>query len=448
MNRLMTARTLEVYPVGAHRWSLLGLTVLSAILASYEFQLAPLLPILLPYLHMSHVGYGSFVTFALAVGAISAVFGGPLADRYGRVILIDACLGAVTILLFANLLITNIVTFVIVRTSMGVVAGLMAGAIAALMRDISPRVSRALAFGLLTIGPVGANYMANSIAGLTLPIYHSWQSQIWIMGFSGLAMYIPCLIWLCDLSPELRMRIYKSELAVREAEGRMPTASELPSGTRDAFARLLAHREIWLLVVGVTASLTLYIAIQAFGPLMFIEAFHTTAADAATLNSYFWAANIVVLIITGIVSDWLQIRRPIAIVGGTLAALVMLVWIPMFGHETSRSTLALMATAMGCSLALCYVPWAARFSEALEDVSPALQATGWALYGLAARVWTAIAAPLMLYVAVHYGWGRWIEVSVVGMLVFIGAMYLSHESVLEASEAAPSPATEPAAAAR
>ena len=62
---------------------------------------------------------------------------------------------------------------------------------------------------------------------------------------------------------------------------------------------------------------------------------------------------------------------------------------------------------MGCFLAIAYVRWAAQFSETLEDVSPALQATGWAFFGLVARGWVAVSAPLSLYVAVHYGWGEW-----------------------------------------
>src|SRR5208282_6818761 len=174
--------------------------------------------ILLPYLHMSHVAYGAFVTFAVLISGISAFFGGPLADRYGRVLIIDICLGLVTGLLFLNVLITGIVSFVILRTSMGIVAGLTAGALAALVRDMSPRLSRALAFGLLTIGPVGANFLANAIAGATLPIYHTWQSQIWITGFLGIAMYVPILFLLKDLSPQLRIRIFRSEIAAMEAE--------------------------------------------------------------------------------------------------------------------------------------------------------------------------------------------------------------------------------------
>jgi OPA family glycerol-3-phosphate transporter-like MFS transporter len=243
-------RVLHEYPRGAHRWTLLLLTVLGAVLTSYEFQLAPVLSLLLPYLHLSKLGYGYFVSAALLISAISAFYGGPLADRYGRVVIIDVCLAIVTVLVFANLLIVGIKSFILVRVAMAVVAGMMAGASAALVRDMSPRLSRALAFGLLTIGPVGSNYLANFIAGVTLPIYQTWQSQMWIMGFLGIAMYIPVVLFLKDLSPALRMKIYQSELAAIEAEGgKAASAAQLPGTAREAFAALLQHFEPWLMVV-------------------------------------------------------------------------------------------------------------------------------------------------------------------------------------------------------
>ncbi len=425
MNGFVAARTLDEYPRGAHRWALLLLTVLASVLGAYEFQLAPLLPLLLPSIHMSTIAYGWFITFAVMVSAVSAFFGGPLADRYGRVVIIDICLGAVTVLLFLNLCIYNITSFVIVRTLMGVVGGLMAGAGAALIRDMSPRLSRALAFGLLTIGPVGANFLANFVAGRTLPIFHTWQSQIWIAGFLAIAMYLPILFGLKDLSPELRLRIFRTELAAMEAEGRAPAASELPSGTVDAFGRLLSHLEVWLLVFGVVANLTLYFTIQPFGPLMFTQAFHYTPAEAASMNAYFWLANLGALVVTGIISDRLQTRKPIAIFGALLSCGLLVWWIPTFGHTLPRVTMTLAASTLGCFLAIGYVPWAAQFSEALEDVSPALQATGWAFFGLIARGWAAIAAPLTLYVAAHYGWAPWIKVSLGGMAIYIVAMILT-----------------------
>ena len=425
MSRLVAARTLDEYPRGYYRWVLLLLTVLASILASYEFQLAPLLPLLLPYIHMSTIAYGLFITFAVGVGAISAFFGGPLADRYGRVALIDACLGAVIVLVFLNLFIYDIKSFVIVRTLMSIAGGLMAGAGAALVRDMSPRLSRALAFGLLTIGPVGANFLANAIAGATLPIYHTWQSQIWITGFLGIAMYVPIALLLKDLSAQLRVQIFRSEVAAMEAEGRAPAASELPSSTLDAFGRLLRHSEVWLLVLGVAANLTLYFTIQPFGPLMFTQAFHYTPAEAARMNSYFWLANLAALVLTGIVSDRLQLRKPIAIIGGCLSCALMAWWIPTFGHTMPQTTLAIVASTLGCFLAIGYVPWAAQFSEALEDVSPALQATGWAFFGFIARGWVAISAPLALHVAAKYGWSAWIKVSLAGMALYVLAMLLT-----------------------
>jgi nitrate/nitrite transporter NarK len=320
---------------------------------------------------------------------------------------------------------------------MGIVGGLMAGAGAALVRDMSPRLSRALAFGLFTIGPVGANFLANAIAGATLPIFHTWQSQIWIMGTLGVAMYIPILLFLKDLSPALRMQIFRSEIATLEAEGRLPKAAELPSSARGAFGALLAHAEVWLLVIGVTANLTLYFAIQAFGPLMFTEAYHYSPAVAARMNANFWFANLAVLVITGYVSDRLESRKPIAIVGGILSAALMALWIPTFGRATSPATVALISTMMGCFLAIGYVPWAAQFSETLEDVSPALQATGWAFFGLVGRGWVAISAPLSLVVAVRHGWGAWVTVSMVGMLLYVGAMMLSRTRFATHLRAAP-----------
>jgi OPA family glycerol-3-phosphate transporter-like MFS transporter len=447
MSSFKQNRTLTEYPLGRHRWSLLLLTVLAAILAAYEFQLAPILSLLLPYLHMSKIGYGYFVSFTVLISAISAFFGGPLADRYGRVVIIDVCLAVVTILVFANLLIVGIKSFIVIRTVMGAVAGLMAGATAALVRDMSPRLSRALAFGLLTIGPVGSNYLANLIAGLTLSIYHSWQSQMWIMGFLGIAMYVPIILFLKDLSPELRLRIYRSEMASIEAQGgRLATAAELPSSARDAFAKLLGHFEPWLIVLPFTISLALYIAIQAFGPLMFTELFHYTPADAAAMCAYFWLGNMGALIVVGLTSDRLQMRKPIAILGAILTAALLVWWIPTFGEALPRNTMIIVATLLGCFLATLSVPWAAQYSEALEEISPALQATGWAFYGLVVRGWIAISAPLMLTVAVRYGWGAWIKFAFVALVFFAVAMLFTHPSTIPDRAVSPKSKRRPAMA--
>jgi sugar phosphate permease len=444
MNSFKQKRTLTEYPRGEYRWTLLLLTVLAVVLASYEFQLAPVLSLLLPYIHLSKLGYGYFVSFAVMISAISAFFGGPLADRYGRVVIIDICLAVITVLVFVNPFIVGIKSFIVLRTLMGIVAGMMAGAGAALVRDMSPRLSRALAFGLLTIGPVGSNYLANFIAGATLPIYHTWQSQMWIMGFLGIGMYIPIFLFLKDLSPELRMRIYQSEIKSIEAEGgRLPTAAELPSGARDAFASLLKHLEPWLMVLPFTLSLALYIAIQVFGPLMFTESFHYTPADAAAMNAKFWLGNMGALVIVGVISDYFQLRKPISIIGAILTCALLVWWIPTFGEALPRHTMTIVATMLGCFLAIASVPWAAQYSEALEEISPAIQATGWAFYGLATRAWVAISVPLMLIVAVKYGWAAWIKFALVAFVIYGVAMLFTHPTPVPARAVARKPEPKP-----
>src|ERR1700721_3871396 len=137
--------------------------------------------------------------------------------------------------------------------------------------------------------------------------------------------------WLCDLSPQLGGQIMKTEIQALAAEGRLPSASELPSSPGDAFRRLLSHAEVWLLVFGITANLTLYFAIQAFGPLMFTEAFHYSPAEAAKMNEYFWLTNLGLLVVKGLVSDRLQTRKPIAIIGGILAAILVAGGVPRCG---------------------------------------------------------------------------------------------------------------------
>ena len=405
--------------------------MLAVILISYEFQLAPVLSLLLPFLHMSKLGYGYFVSAALLISAVSAFIGGPLADRYGRVVIINFCLAVITVMVFSNLLIVGIKSFLAIRITMSIVAGLMAGAGAALVRDMSPRLSRALAFGLLTIGPVGSNFLANYIAGVSLPIYKTWQSQMWIMGFLAIAMYIPIFLFLKDLSPELRLKIYQSEIAAIEIEsGKAATAAELPSSARQAFVSLLGHLEPWLLVLPFTISLALYIAIQVFGPLMFTESFHYTPGEAAAMNSWFWGGNVIALIFVGMISDGLQMRKPISIVGAILTCILLAWWIPTFGEALPRGLMRVVATTLGCLAAILSVPWAAQYSEALEEISPAIQATGWAFYGLATRGWLAISVPVMIIVAAKYGWAAWIKFSFAAFVLYGIAMLFTHPTTV------------------
>jgi hypothetical protein len=163
---------------------------------------------------------------------------------------------------------------------------------------------------------------------------------------------------------------------------------------------------------------------------MFTESFHYTPADAAAMCAYFWLGNMGALVATGLVSDRLQLRKPIAMLGAVLTSALLIWWIPTFGEALPRPTMTIVATLLGCFLAIATVPWAAQYSEALEEISPALQATGWAFYGLATRGFVAISAPLMLTVAVRYGWATWMKISLVAFVLFGVGMFFSHPTTV------------------
>src|SRR5580704_16446154 len=263
---------------------------------------------------------------------------------------------------------------------------------------------------------------------------------MWIMGFLAIVMYLPVVLFLKDLSPELRLKIYQTEVAALEMEGRrLPSATELPASAVAAFTALLKHFEPWLMVFPFTLSLSLYVVIQAFGPLMFTEAFHYTPADAAAMCAHFWLGNMGALVATGFVSDRLQRRKPFMIIGAIITSGMLIWWIPTFGAPLQRTTMTTFATVLGCFIGMTIVPWSAQYSETLEEISPALQATGWAFYGLVARGWGVISVPLMLTIVVHYGWVTWIKFSLGALLIFSIAMCFTHPSAAGTRTVSPKP---------
>jgi MFS family permease len=231
-------RTLTVYPTGFYRWWMLILAVMATIVLFFEFGFSALLPLWLPALHFTVEQFSWFLTAVVFLSGISAMFGGPLADRHGRVVVIDSCIVVMILLTFANLLMTNFWSFVIIRGSMNLVAGLAWGALGGLTRDMSPRTGRGAAFGLLTLGAVACLWLWNKVPAMTLPIFHTWQSQIVIMGCLAIVLFIPVLFGLKD-----RLRIRRTSTGCRRRRLQTAARSLGVMGARDWRSRLLNYRD-------------------------------------------------------------------------------------------------------------------------------------------------------------------------------------------------------------
>lgn len=416
--KLFYSRQLESYPVGRRRHWLLLVAVVAALVGSYEATISPVLPLLLKALHMTLAEYGAIAALSVVAGAVSAALSGPLADRWGRVMLLVPALLVTGCIDLAMVLATSPGELLLLRALLSFVEGFAVTTTAGLVRDFSPRTGRATAFGFLTWGPVGANFGGAAIAGLTLPIFLTWQSQFVIMGCVSIVLTLFVAFNIADLSPALRARVFHTEAQAQAAQGARP----MPAQT-GRIRELLRHPHIWAHVLGMTSWLVLYETLTLYGPTMLVQSFGISAARAATVMAFFWVLNLGSLIVAGVISDRLQLRKPVSVLGAVCSTLVMAYLISRIGVTQNTAEIAVIGAVLGLFLGVAYGPWTANFSENLEDVNPTLQATGWGLWGFWVRVMVVVIAVIAPQVVVATrGWTTWLVIATVFEAVYIPAV--------------------------
>jgi MFS family permease len=181
-----------------------------------------------------------------------------------------------------GVLVTSLITVVIAFISiiwlfvalgwlLGVIEGIILVATPALVRDFSPRLGRASAMAFWTIGPVGGSVLATSVAGSTLKLYATWQSQYVIAGLVGLVVAVLCWLGLRDLSPALRAQIMLSlrEKALLEARAR---GIDVERSLRHPWRQMLRPRVV-ISALGISVFLLLYYATVGYFPIYFSNIF-------------------------------------------------------------------------------------------------------------------------------------------------------------------------------
>jgi MFS family permease len=410
-------RELDEYPEGLRRLWILAMAVLAVLVGSYEAQIAPVVPLLLADLDIGLATYGSVSAVAAVSGAIAAAIGGRLTDHLGRVRLLVPLMLLTALCCLAMTLVHSARDLLIVRVVLAFVDGMALASTAPLVRDFSPRLGRAQAFGFWTWGPVGASLLAAGLAAATLPAFHdSWRSQFVIMAVVSLVLSVVIATNIADLSPQLRARIRRTERTV------VGTAD----ATRLARGRdLLSRPRLWVHAVGISLWLVLYLTLAMYGPAMLVDSFGVSAARASAIMSAFWVFDLVVLIAVGRVSDRLQLRKPF-VLGGTLAAVLVAGYLAVLMGRSSVSPGSLMLTGagLGAALAVAFGPWMANYSEDAEDVDPRLQGTAWGIFGFASRATAVVVLLVVPPVVAATSWRTWLVISLVCLLLFVPAVFL------------------------
>jgi MFS family permease len=290
--------------------------------------------------------------------------------------------------------------FAIVISAMGLVEGAILVATPAMVRDFSPQMGRASAMGFWTMGPVAGSLLTSIVANHTLDHFTAngnldgWVSQFRISGATSIVVFVISLVLMKDLSSKLRDQLMVSaqDRALVEAKARGLSTEEVLAATQKPWKQIFK----WDLIgssFGIAIFLLVYYAASGFFTIFYSTVFKNpdgtnfTVSQANGLNTWFWAADIVALIVFGVLSDKLKVRKPFMLVGAIGAIVMLVIFLMQTGHPfTGYYRIVVLEVILAAFLSLVYAPWMAGYTEMVEAKNPALVGTGLALWGWILRL--------------------------------------------------------------
>jgi MFS family permease len=385
-------RQLPLYPENRKRYSYLAIVVLATIALYYQLyvQFAVATPIITHY-QMTFTFFVYVSVIGNAVGAFSSLVAG-FADRWGRANLV------IYGLLITGLLVTFVLPnapnkwmFIVISALIGFVEGIILVATPALVRDFSPQLGRASAMGYWTMGPVIGSLVVTVVTSNTFHGSTTWQDEITYAGISGLLVFVVALLWLRELSPKLRDQIMVSlrDRALVEARAKGLDSEQALRG----HWRQMLHLDIVGSAFAISVFLLLYYAAVGSAVIYFATVFGYSVQRANAVLNWYWGANAISLVVVGLISDRLKVRKPFMLIGA-LASIVVLIIFALHATEpkTGYYTFALLAAGIGIAGGFTYAPWMASFTETVEKRNPAATATGLAVWGWIIRLVVAVSA--------------------------------------------------------
>jgi MFS family permease len=383
-------RQLDSYPENNARVLYLAITVIATITLYYELYVGgSVSTLILTNLGMTFKFYVLTLAIGNLLGAFGSLFAG-LADRYGRANLVVFGLGFAGVFVeFILPLATNRYIFTIEGFIVGVVEGICLVATPALIRDFSPQVGRGTAMGFWTSGPVLGSLIVAIVGSITvpaIPALHFWTHEYRICGVVGLVVFVIALLFLRELNPQIRdqLMVTLRDRALIEARAK---GLDIEALLKNHWRQLM-RADVIISATAVSVMLLIYYALVGFLAIYAVSIFSYSLNEANHLGYFAWGFNAGGVILIGIASDRLRVRKPFMIVGGVGAA-VTLVFFLLQSKQGAHPSFTLIATLLAIMLfflGVAYTPWMASFTETVEHYNPAATATGLAIWGWIIRI--------------------------------------------------------------
>jgi OPA family glycerol-3-phosphate transporter-like MFS transporter len=399
-------RELDYVPYGPDRYFLLGINALAALMGTLAIALGPIAPLILRSQHLQEAEYGHIVGGVGVAGVIVGLTAGHLGDRFSRVrVLLWGMLPAILFhFRLAFMPDGQPLQFVVLYAGLGLTEAWAIVAVYALLRDFSPRTGRALAVGLVTVGTIAAWWLSAALAGQLLDRLGTWQRMFLVYGIVSLILWLVQVLFARETSPAIRAQIVHS-LGERDAVERR--AAELRRGevrVRAFWDFLADDWRLWILGFAQALFLFGYATFVAYGPLFTVQAFDQPPQVAARITSWGYASIAFFLVVAGVASDRLRMRKLPGIVFTVLTGISLIGLGLSASHSLSTGSIISLYVLVGACMAAMWAPTNALFSETAEDIAATRQMTAFAgqrlIYAIITQVWIFVAPSLLA----AYGW--------------------------------------------
>lgn len=386
--RPLWRRQLASYPDPRPRALNLAIVIGATVVLYYEFYVpGAVAPAIIARYGMSFPYYVYILVAANAVGALGALAAG-LADRWGRANIV--AFGLVVTGLLTGFAIPNApgqLSYAIEFAAVGLVEGMILVVTPALVRDFSPRLGQSTAMGFWKLGPILGSLVVCVVASSTLNHLRAWQDQFTVAGIAGLVAGVIAVAGLRELSPALRseLMISSHNRALAQARARGLDVGAL---YRRPWRQMM-HADIIGPALAASALLIIYYTAVSFLAVYFTALHGFSLSSANSLGDWFWAIDASTLVVIGIASDRLRVRKPF-MMAGTAGAIAMTIVFADLGTRTSYSMFALVITLIAVFLSVAFAPWMGGFAETIERRNPLLAGTGLAVWGWVVRAVIAV----------------------------------------------------------
>jgi MFS family permease len=419
-------RELQHYPASGYRIFLLAVVVLANIVFTWTVAAgSAATSVIFPHFGMTLGYYADLLVAAGIVGGLASYISS-WGDRWGRANLV--VVGLIINAVFALFAIPDAPSktwFAVFTCILYMADGAIFVGTPALVRDFSPQMSRGLAMGFWTFGPVAGYFVLSAVARAYLPAanvtFANWQELNRFAGIAGLVMFVIAVLFLKELSAGLRSQSM-AELKERVLIEARARGIDLAAATQNRWKQML-HVNTVLSPIAINLFLVIYFTAVAYFVFYLPEFLHFSLSSFNGIQEVYWAVDIVALVVFGLLSDKLRVRKPFMLVGaiGTIVAIILLMDAK---PGVSFVKMALILSLLSGFLACAYGPWFASFTETLEAHNPALIATGTSLYGFATRL---VGVPFGIIIPhiigspleTASGWHTWFYICLGCVVVFI-----------------------------